>query len=159
MQYNDPWPYVGEIDVYEGVNDRTWGQPNVRASGFLSLLDLSLPSTSPSLTLRLSRADTSDGCFRNASVPKTGDASNLGRSCSVSDGSGASLSPSLPLLLAHSTLTLALHRPQAALYAISTLRRTAPGSMPPEEEFSPSCSPRPGPCTLPRPSLDARAPP
>ncbi|GAA5896069.1 hypothetical protein JCM8208_007517 [Rhodotorula glutinis] len=58
------WPAFWMIDVYEGINARNWGQPNVH---------------------------TSDGCWRNASVPKTGDASNIGRSCSVNDGSGCAV--------------------------------------------------------------------
>ncbi|BGP48237.1 hypothetical protein JCM10450v2_004109 [Rhodotorula kratochvilovae] len=64
--YNDPWADVGEIDVYEGINERTFGQMSLH---------------------------TTDGCARNPAFTQTGDMNggNVRKSCSINDGSACSV--------------------------------------------------------------------
>ncbi|GAA5996571.1 uncharacterized protein JCM10292_003060 [Rhodotorula paludigena] len=61
--YADPWPDLAEIDIYEGINSRTWNQYNIH---------------------------TTAGCYRNDSVPQTGSRSTSRTHC-LANGSGCAV--------------------------------------------------------------------
>ncbi|GAA5858209.1 hypothetical protein JCM1840_001088 [Sporobolomyces johnsonii] len=58
--YNNPWPQMGEIDIYEGVNSRTFNQYTLH---------------------------TASGCVRNTTIPMTGNTEWASADCYAYSGS------------------------------------------------------------------------
>ncbi|GAA5968833.1 hypothetical protein JCM21900_001792 [Sporobolomyces salmonicolor] len=58
--FNNPWPQMGEIDIYEGINSRTFNQYTLH---------------------------TAAGCVRNTATPETGDTQGASADCYAYSGS------------------------------------------------------------------------